>query len=182
MTLTISTVSRDVRACLPIAGSRWRHSDWVMRSSELSDRVWARVEPVLPRSDGLQVGLFGFIGMLSRDRAPVSDGVTWRDLPARFGPWQTVWKRHHRIATGDAWDRLLAAVQAELTRLEAGLGRQRKLDGDPAISIRRPPSGHPTPTPIPTLMRTSPRTAGATQGYPVRCSTDRPARRRGRRG
>ena len=26
-------------------------------------------------------------------------GVAWRDLPGRFGPWQTVWKRHHRFAT-----------------------------------------------------------------------------------
>jgi putative transposase len=23
-------------------------------------------------------------------------GSPWRDLPADFGPWQTVWKRHHR--------------------------------------------------------------------------------------
>jgi transposase len=26
-------------------------------------------------------------------------GVAWRDLPGRFGPWQTVWKQHHRYAT-----------------------------------------------------------------------------------
>ena len=24
-------------------------------------------------------------------------GVAWRDLPERFGRWQTVWKRHHRF-------------------------------------------------------------------------------------
>jgi transposase len=40
-------------------------------------------------------------------------GVAWRDLPDRFGPWQTVWKRHHRFATDGTWDRLLAAVQAD---------------------------------------------------------------------
>ncbi len=40
-------------------------------------------------------------------------GVAWRDLPDRFGPWQTVWKRHHRFATDGTWDRLLAVIQAD---------------------------------------------------------------------
>jgi len=34
-------------------------------------------------------------------------GVAWRDFPGRFGPWQTVWKRHHRFATDGTWDKLL---------------------------------------------------------------------------
>ncbi|MGV9867814.1 transposase [Rhodococcus koreensis] len=25
-------------------------------------------------------------------------GLPWRDLPAHFGPWKTVWKRHRRYA------------------------------------------------------------------------------------
>jgi transposase len=40
-------------------------------------------------------------------------GVAWRDLPERFGPWQTVWKRHHRFCTDGTWDKLLALLQAE---------------------------------------------------------------------
>ncbi len=40
-------------------------------------------------------------------------GVAWRDLPGRFGPWQTVWKRHHRFATDGTWDKLLRVIQAE---------------------------------------------------------------------
>jgi hypothetical protein len=27
---------------------------------------------------------------------------TGRDLPQQFGPWQTMWKRHHRFATDRA--------------------------------------------------------------------------------
>jgi len=37
----------------------------------------------------------------------------WRDLLGRFGPWQTVWNRHHRFATDGAWDKLLRVTQAE---------------------------------------------------------------------
>jgi transposase len=44
--------------------------------------------------------------------------VAWRDLPERFGPWQTVWKRHHRFATDGTWDRLLAIVQADADAAE----------------------------------------------------------------
>jgi len=40
-------------------------------------------------------------------------GVAGRDLPGRFGPWQTVWKRHHRFATDGTWDKLLRVIQAE---------------------------------------------------------------------
>ena len=40
-------------------------------------------------------------------------GVAWRDLPGRFGPWQTVWKRHHGFATVGTWDKLLRVIQAE---------------------------------------------------------------------
>ena len=40
-------------------------------------------------------------------------GVAWRDLPAEFGPWQTVWKRHHRFSTDGTWDKIHARLLAE---------------------------------------------------------------------
>jgi transposase len=39
-------------------------------------------------------------------------GCAWRDLPEEFGPWQTVWKRHHRFSLDGTWDRILTALQA----------------------------------------------------------------------
>jgi transposase len=33
-------------------------------------------------------------------------GIAWRDLPREFGPWQTVWKRHHRFSADGTWDRI----------------------------------------------------------------------------
>ncbi|MBP1303024.1 putative transposase [Curtobacterium sp. 1310] len=39
-------------------------------------------------------------------------GIAWRDLPEVFGPWQTVWKWHRRMAGDGTWDRVLAAVTA----------------------------------------------------------------------
>ena len=40
-------------------------------------------------------------------------GIAWRDLPAEFGPWQTVWKRHARFCRDGTWDEVLLALQVE---------------------------------------------------------------------
>ncbi len=40
-------------------------------------------------------------------------GVAWRDLPERFGPWQTLWKRHRRFSADGTWDKIHAALLAE---------------------------------------------------------------------
>lgn len=84
------------------------------RSAVLTDEMWARVEPVLPP-------LKGAMGRPMRDHRTLVEGaiyrfrtgVAWRDLPEEFGPWQTVWKRHHRFSTDGTWDRVLTALQAE---------------------------------------------------------------------
>jgi putative transposase len=39
-------------------------------------------------------------------------GIAWRDLPGVFGPWQTVWKWHRRMAADGTWDRALAVLTA----------------------------------------------------------------------
>jgi transposase len=39
-------------------------------------------------------------------------GSPWRDLPADFGPWQTVWKRHHRWSLDGTYDKMFAQVAA----------------------------------------------------------------------
>lgn len=48
-------------------------------------------------------------------------GLPWRDLPERFGPWQTVNGRFDRWAADGTFDRLLAVAQthADVDRLVA---------------------------------------------------------------
>ena len=84
------------------------------RAGVLSDEMWARIEPVLPPVKGA-------MGRPMRDHRSLVEGaiyryrtgVAWRDLPLEFGPWQTVWKRHHRFATDGTWDRVLSALQVQ---------------------------------------------------------------------
>jgi len=84
------------------------------REPVLSDETWARVEPLLPPVKGAR-------GRPMRDHRQLVEGaihryrtgVAWRDLPAEFGPWQTVWKRHHRFTVDGTWDRLLGRLLAD---------------------------------------------------------------------
>lgn len=42
----------------------------------------------------------------------IRTGTPWRDLPERFGPWQTAANRHRRWSADGTWERILAALQA----------------------------------------------------------------------
>lgn len=84
------------------------------RSALLSDAQWARIEPMMPSSEGLR-------GRPFRDHRQIVEGIVyrlrtgiaWRDLPESFGPWQTVWKRHKRFSVDGTWDKIHARLIAE---------------------------------------------------------------------
>jgi transposase len=84
------------------------------RTAVLTDAQWARIEPMMPCSEGQR-------GRPFRDHRQVIEGivyrfrtgVAWRDLPGSFGPWQTVWKRHRRFSSDGTWDRIHAHLLAE---------------------------------------------------------------------
>jgi len=86
----------------------------MVRRHELSDTQWERLAPLLP----LQRPATGrpahdhrtiLNGILWR----LATGVPWRDLPERYGPWQTVYSRFRRWQQAGLWDRVLAALQAD---------------------------------------------------------------------
>jgi putative transposase len=80
----------------------------------ISDQAWGWMEPLLPSSTGRQGGRW-------RDHRQVVEaicwkyrtGSTWRELPARFGPWQTAYERVTRWSADGTWARLLARAQTD---------------------------------------------------------------------
>ena len=90
------------------------------RFQVLSDAQWSLLEEMLPRPTGRRGRPFADArlmveGIVYRYRC----GIAWRDLPEVFGPWQTVWTWHHRMATEGTWDKVLATLTAAAD--EAGL-------------------------------------------------------------
>ncbi|MEV8022398.1 IS5 family transposase [Streptomyces sp. NPDC086554] len=84
-----------------------------MGRGDLTNAEWARLKPHLPKSarrGGRWASHRRIInGILYRQRT----GLPWRDLPARFGPWKTVYERHRRWSADGTWDRVFAAVLAD---------------------------------------------------------------------
>lgn len=85
------------------------------RRHELTDEQWMRIESLLPGREG-DPGRSGednrrFVNAviwIARTGAP------WRDLPERFGNWNSVYKRFNRWCERGVWQRLLEALKGDL--------------------------------------------------------------------
>jgi len=84
-----------------------------MARGGLSERAWRRLEPVLPRSEGRGRPWADHRRVVGGIRWVLRTGAPWRDLPARYGPWQTCYERFARWQADGTWDRVLQALQGE---------------------------------------------------------------------
>jgi transposase len=82
---------------------------------ELSDAQWALIEDLFPPERG-RVGhpwrehrtmLNGIFWILTT-------GAPWRDLPERYGPWQSVYDRFTRYRRDGTFERMLERLRLEL--------------------------------------------------------------------
>jgi putative transposase len=89
-----------------------------MRRYELTDEEWGRIEHLLPGKEG-DPGAHGednrrFVnGVIWIARS----GAPWRDLPERYGEWNSVYQRFNRWSKTGVWERVFQAVK--LPDLEA---------------------------------------------------------------
>jgi transposase len=87
---------------------------FMSRTRLLTDEMWARIEPLLPDRTPRRGGRW-------LEHRPVVEaicwrfrtGCPWRDLPADFPAWQTVWWRFDRWSNDGTWDRILAELQGD---------------------------------------------------------------------
>src|SRR4051794_15441939 len=76
------------------------------------DDDWARIEHLLPGQPGQH-------GKVAKDNRLFIDailwiaktGAPWRDLPERFGNWNSIWRRFDRWAKKGVWARVFEALQ-----------------------------------------------------------------------
>lgn len=83
------------------------------RFQVLSDAQWSLIEGLLPRRTGRQGRPFSDARMMVEAIVyRYRTGIAWRDLPDVFGPWQTVWTWHRRMAEEGLWDVVLSKLTA----------------------------------------------------------------------
>jgi transposase len=78
----------------------------------ISDEHWQRIKDLVPGKEGDP-------GVTAKDNRLFIDavfwiaktGAQWRDLPARFGKWNSVWKRFDRWADKGVWECIFRAMQ-----------------------------------------------------------------------
>jgi putative transposase len=77
----------------------------------LKDHQWARMEPHLPGKCG-DPGRTGADNRLFMEAVLwlARTGSPWRDLPAFFGNWNSVFVRFSRWSKDGVWDRLFAVM------------------------------------------------------------------------
>lgn len=79
---------------------------------ELTDEQWQLVADHFPANDGKRGGQW-------RDHRTAVNGIlwilcsgaAWRDLPRRYGPFQTVHRRHLRWRGDGTWERVLRSLR-----------------------------------------------------------------------
>ncbi|GAA2652488.1 hypothetical protein GCM10010425_77690 [Streptomyces spororaveus] len=84
----------------------------MVRRHELTNTQREHIAPLLPQT-GAPGGRWAdhrtvVNGVLYR----TGTGIPWRDLPERYGSWQTVYERHRRWSADGTWSRILRALQA----------------------------------------------------------------------
>jgi transposase len=91
-----------------------------MKRHELSAQPWERLAPFFPPRRRKRGGQW-------RDDRTILNGIfwrlrtgaPWRDLPRRYGPWQTIYDRFTKLRKSGLLDRILQQLQLRLN--EAGL-------------------------------------------------------------
>lgn len=86
-----------------------------MKRHELMDEQWALVDPHIPRSKART-------GRPPSDRRLMLNGIfwilctgaPWRDMPERFGPWQTVYDHFRKWRKSGIFARIIEALQVKL--------------------------------------------------------------------
>lgn len=85
-----------------------------MRRHELTDAQWCQIRPYLP-------GQKSAPGRTAKDNRRFVNavlwiartGAPWRDLPRRFGNWNSVFQRYNRWCKRGVWQQLLMILEGD---------------------------------------------------------------------
>ena len=85
-----------------------------MRRHELSDEEWALIGDCFPANGGKGGQWCDHRRVLNGMFWRLRTGAPWRDIPERYGPWQTIYDRFNRYRADGTWDGIIEALQIRL--------------------------------------------------------------------
>ena len=83
---------------------------------EISDETWAVLEPFFPRWRGVGRPIMDMRRTVEGIAWRFRTGSPWRDVPERFGNWNSIYGWFSDWCKDGTWARVLAAVQARCQR------------------------------------------------------------------
>ena len=78
---------------------------------QLTDEQWEQIKDLLPCNGGRGGQWKDHRLMIDAILWALSDGGRWRNIPERFGPWQSVYDRFRSWTRRGLWDRILRHLQ-----------------------------------------------------------------------
>lgn len=91
------------------------------RRYELTDEEWEQIKDLFPKENAIKRGqpLKDNRTMLNAMVWIIRSGAAWRDLPERYGPWETVYSRFRRWIEDGILDNIfrILSLEAELGEL-----------------------------------------------------------------
>jgi transposase len=101
----------------------------------LTDAEYDRLRPLMPSNAGKRGRPYTLDHRRTLDGIlwVLQTGAAWRDLPARYGDWRSVFDRFNRWRRSGVWDAVLAALQRQA---DAAGGIDRGLFCADGTSIR----------------------------------------------
>jgi transposase len=86
----------------------------MQRRHAISDEQWTLIEHLLP-GQGIEPGRVAEDNRLFIDAVfwIAKTGAPWRDLPERFGCWNSVYRRFSRWCRAGVWQRVLYSLAGE---------------------------------------------------------------------
>lgn len=84
------------------------------RRYELTDEAFERIEPLLPKQQSGGGQWVDHRTVLNGMFWVLNSGAQWRDMPERYGKWQTVYGRFRRWSREGLFDRILERLHVAL--------------------------------------------------------------------
>jgi len=83
-----------------------------MARTEISDETWAVIGPLFPAPKATGRPPVERRAVVEATAWRYRTGAPWRDVPERFGNWNTIYKNFNRWSQQGVWARVLEKVQS----------------------------------------------------------------------